>query len=77
MGMKVGGKRRLVIPPSLGYGSRPVGQSREKPKGLIPANSVLIFECELIAVGDGGNGDDEAPEGILGWMKHTLGKFGF
>jgi len=42
--MKVGGKRELLIPPSLGYGSRSVGG------GLIPANSTLLFEVELLAV---------------------------
>lgn len=41
-GMKVGGKRRLTIPPRLAYGDRTVGG--------IPASSTLIFEIELLAV---------------------------
>jgi FKBP-type peptidyl-prolyl cis-trans isomerase len=42
LGMKAGGRRKLTIPPSMGYGAR--------AQAKIPANSTLVFDIELVEV---------------------------
>lgn len=47
-GMKVGGERQLIIPPSLAYGTQDVKD--QTGKVIIPANSTLIFDVQLVDV---------------------------
>ena len=54
-GMQVGGLRRITVPPQLAWGSRGAGCEPENPNNcIIPPNSTLLFEIELIAVREAG-----------------------
>ena len=44
-GMREGGRRLLVIPPDLGYGSRGL-------TGVVPGNATLVFEIQLLEIGE-------------------------
>lgn len=49
IGMRTNGKRRLIIPPELGYGSQPVRDGSGNI--IVPANSTIVFDVELLLIG--------------------------
>jgi peptidylprolyl isomerase len=49
IGMRIGGTRRLIIPPYLGYGAEPVRDASGTV--IVPANSTLVYDIELLGMG--------------------------
>lgn len=49
IGMRVGGTRRLIIPPALGYGSEPVRDATGAI--IVPGNSTIVFDIEVLGIG--------------------------
>jgi FKBP-type peptidyl-prolyl cis-trans isomerase FkpA len=49
IGMQLSGKRRLIIPPELGYGSEPLRDGTGTI--IVPANSTIVFDVELVLIG--------------------------
>ncbi|GAX85884.1 hypothetical protein CEUSTIGMA_g13300.t1 [Chlamydomonas eustigma] len=58
-GMRIGGKRTIIVSPQLGFGSVTVGA----PYAVVPANSTLRYEVELIRIST--RGPDELTQGII------------
>ena len=55
VGLKVGCKARIITPPEFAYGDREIGN------GLIPANSTLIFDIEVVGVNEYPPSEDQEP----------------
>jgi len=50
IGMRVCGTRRLIIPPALGYGDRPV--QNDSGGVIVPPNSTVVFDIEMLEIRD-------------------------